>query len=53
MAVDDNRRLLILYGGAVIVSPGLLPTFSERPAMVMPATAMPGMAVPQAATPPR
>jgi predicted metal-binding membrane protein len=55
--------LLILYGGAVIVSPGLLPTFSERPAMAMPGMKtpgektpemkMPGMAMRQAATPPR
>ena len=50
--------LLILYGGAVIVSPGLLPTFSERPAMAMPGMktpemTMPGMTMPQAATPPK
>jgi predicted metal-binding membrane protein len=60
--------LLILYGGAVIVSPVLLPTFSGRPAMAMPGmkmpdvkmpdvkmpdVKMPGMTMPQAATPPR
>ena len=43
--------ILLLYGGAVMVAPSLLPTFSDQPAMAMFGMAMPGMAMPGIAIP--
>jgi len=38
--------VLLVYGAAVIVAPGLLPTFSQPAAMAMPGMGMPGMKMP-------
>ncbi len=38
--------ILVIYGAAVIVAPGLLPTFSQTTGMAMPGMGMPGMKMP-------